>query len=755
MMKIFYFGVVFAISTALGLKAQVAPPEILSISGYSTSGSIPEFPVPIGKSIVLAVSGTCAPGMALSYRATSSSTAVNVRVKTANPILNLGLSFGGDATNNPFTGNLKLQLFRDLTPKTAQTIAGLAQGGFYDGVKFHRIMRNFMAQGGDPLGNGTGGPGFTFDNEFSPALIFSGYGQLAMAHPGQPDNNLTPVAGTNGSQFFITMSQTRHLDFTHTIFGQLVRGFEEMNKLNQIELVNFETLGPDFAEDPVTDPEISTASVEFDSTDAVLILTATAPGVSQIAITADDRLNPTATAAFNVRAVVDSVNNHPFLKQIDDVVSEPQTISQVKLKAIDLEHDFLLFGAQFPGTVSNGLMQTSGNLLSVKPNPITYKGPIYVQTLTAQYGVNTAQDVDKFVLGVGDKKISLTTANFTAKAGVRFSGTLATITDSDLNGKVSDFTATINWGDGVSVADTGTITLDPTAGTTKRFLVSGSHSYASPGIFPVTVTVQGLRGVVETARTLANVSSGPLSASGRALAAPAGKLESTWLAWFSDENSTGNPANYSAIVDYGNGIRRRGTITLNTDGSYSVVGKQLYTDTQLYPVSILISKGNNSIVAWSTVKSTNTVTPRYLPPFPHARLSEYWQALTQTTKGTAPSMKRWLNVQVAVINSGNLPVSGGKMKFFLSTDSTLDSSDVALSLAGGQTAYTLPAFKAGEAFLFTFQKTTTVDERLVVPSGTNPTGLFLIAKIVYSDPISNYLPANRVAIQIPPPATAP
>jgi len=124
-------------------------------------------------------------------------------------------------------GDININIFSDHAPKTAETILGLAEGTIewidphtgekttkplYDGVIFHRVIEGFMIQGGDPLGQGTGGPGFRFADEFHPELSFNRPYLLAMANAGP---------GTNGSQFFITVAPTPHLNFKHTIFGEV------------------------------------------------------------------------------------------------------------------------------------------------------------------------------------------------------------------------------------------------------------------------------------------------------------------------------------------------------------------------------------------------------------------------------------------------------------------------------------------------------------------------------------------------------
>jgi len=109
-------------------------------------------------------------------------------------------------------GNINLTLFPHKTPVTVANFVNLAQKGFYDGLNFHRVIANFMIQGGCPLGTGTGGPNYRFEDEFDPSLRHDAAGKLSMANAGP---------GTNGSQFFITHVPTPHLDDVHSIFGQV------------------------------------------------------------------------------------------------------------------------------------------------------------------------------------------------------------------------------------------------------------------------------------------------------------------------------------------------------------------------------------------------------------------------------------------------------------------------------------------------------------------------------------------------------
>jgi cyclophilin family peptidyl-prolyl cis-trans isomerase len=114
-------------------------------------------------------------------------------------------------------GTMVIELFADKTPKTVNNFVFLSREGFYDGIIFHRVIKDFMAQGGDPTGKGTGGPGYRFADEFHPSLKHDKPGILSMANAGP---------NTNGSQFFITHVPTPHLNNKHTVFGQVVEGMD-------------------------------------------------------------------------------------------------------------------------------------------------------------------------------------------------------------------------------------------------------------------------------------------------------------------------------------------------------------------------------------------------------------------------------------------------------------------------------------------------------------------------------------------------
>jgi peptidyl-prolyl cis-trans isomerase B (cyclophilin B) len=128
------------------------------------------------------------------------------------------------ATISTNKGEIVLELFEDKVPKTVANFEKLAKKGFYDGLKFHRVIDDFMIQGGCPKGTGTGGPGYQFADEFHPELKHDGPGVLSMANSGP---------NTNGSQFFITHVATPWLDGKHSVFGRVTEGQEVVDKIKQ------------------------------------------------------------------------------------------------------------------------------------------------------------------------------------------------------------------------------------------------------------------------------------------------------------------------------------------------------------------------------------------------------------------------------------------------------------------------------------------------------------------------------------------
>jgi peptidyl-prolyl cis-trans isomerase B (cyclophilin B) len=139
-----------------------------------------------------------------------------------------------EATMETTRGTIELELYPQHTPKTVNNFVFLAREGFYDGVTFHRVIDDFMIQGGDPTGTGRGGPGYQFEDEFTPQLRHE-TGVISMANAGP---------NTNGSQFFITHAPQPHLDDRHTVFGKVVDGQDVVDAIQQGDVIQQVTVEP-------------------------------------------------------------------------------------------------------------------------------------------------------------------------------------------------------------------------------------------------------------------------------------------------------------------------------------------------------------------------------------------------------------------------------------------------------------------------------------------------------------------------------
>jgi len=138
------------------------------------------------------------------------------------PAMSIDPSKSYEAVIKMDKGDIRIQLFADLAPKTVNNFVFLARQGFYDGVTWHRVISGFMAQTGDPTGTGGGGPGYAFEDEFSPELRHNSEGVVSMANSG---------ANTNGSQFFITYAAQSHLDDVHSVFGKVIEGMDVLRSI--------------------------------------------------------------------------------------------------------------------------------------------------------------------------------------------------------------------------------------------------------------------------------------------------------------------------------------------------------------------------------------------------------------------------------------------------------------------------------------------------------------------------------------------
>jgi len=154
--------------------------------------------------------------MAMAAFLSGNMTGEDISMKTKNKIAVFETSMGA----------FKVELYDDKAPETAGNFASIAERGFYNGLVFHRVIDGFMMQGGDPKGDGTGGPGYAIKDEFGPGLKHDSEGIVSMANSG-PD--------TGGSQFFITLAPTPWLDGKHAIFGKVIEGMEVVRAIGKVQ----------------------------------------------------------------------------------------------------------------------------------------------------------------------------------------------------------------------------------------------------------------------------------------------------------------------------------------------------------------------------------------------------------------------------------------------------------------------------------------------------------------------------------------
>ena len=140
------------------------------------------------------------------------------------PVMQIDPTKSYQVTMETSKGAIELDLYAQYAPKTVNNFVFLAREGYYDGILFHRVISNFMVQGGDPTGTGRGGPGYRFEDEFRGNPLKHETGSLSMANSGP---------GTNGSQFFITHVSQPHLNGRHTVFGQVTQGQDVVNAIRQ------------------------------------------------------------------------------------------------------------------------------------------------------------------------------------------------------------------------------------------------------------------------------------------------------------------------------------------------------------------------------------------------------------------------------------------------------------------------------------------------------------------------------------------
>jgi cyclophilin family peptidyl-prolyl cis-trans isomerase len=247
-------------------------------------------------------------------------------------------------------GEMVFQLFDSAARRATDHIVQLADSGFYDGVIFHRVIDNFVIQGGDPTGTGTGGsPLGQFDDQFSVDLQHNRTGILSMAK-SQDD--------TNDSQFFITEGAQRHLDFNHTIFGVLVEGESVRQAISGVPV--------DGSDRPVSNVVIELARSFVDEENAVVLLKAPegATGAADLTVVVRNAAGQETRQTARVNVTPDNIDSPPFLADIPEQRTRVNTAISYQLQAIDAEGTPARFLDQ-TGLAQNGLsvpVQADANL---------------------------------------------------------------------------------------------------------------------------------------------------------------------------------------------------------------------------------------------------------------------------------------------------------------------------------------------------------------------------------------------------------
>ncbi len=530
---------------------------------------IPSASIPAGKSLILPVTASSPNGRPLTFTATSSTNGITVQVHTNEPFWKMSVvqaaptnapgafstPFRGGVVTVTNIGDMTFMLFRDIAPHTIDVIQGFTESALYtSNTIFHRVITNFVIQGGDPNTNGLGGPVFRYDDEFNPQAIFSGNGQLALANNGKD---------TDGSQFFVTSGPQRALDFGYTLFGQLVRGFSV--------LTNVISTPVDPNSRPLADVIITLASFVPDTADTVLTLAGTnLAGVSgTISVVADDGAGGRTTNSFTATTVADGNFDQAFIYPNTNTVTNLVATVNVPLTntvgATNLQgtaNYWFDYWADYNSTNST-IIATNGQLV-VRPNAgfVGSTSHFIVVSTNSQwnlykyYGLSLPPyDLQLYTFTFGDTPISAQSTNFTAFAQTPFTNQLlATFTNGVPNSPTNNFTAFINWGD--NSTNSGIIAT----GSNGQKEVLGSHTYTNAGDYPIYLTIQSTVGASATVVATASVPPS-LSLAGNVI---------RWPAWATDyqlqSNPSLSPANWLATSNFSTLAGYQSVVTNNNLG---------------------------------------------------------------------------------------------------------------------------------------------------------------------------------------------
>jgi uncharacterized repeat protein (TIGR03803 family) len=664
--------------------------------------------IPSGKTLVVPIPAADTSGSARSYVVTVSTPTVvgtstpvanagiNAVVRTGDPHMIIGVSYTAGSGSSAVlqTGTMEFQLLREMAPQTTRIISGLCAGGFYSPrqivttdtamvtstttkyITFHRVLSGFVIQGGDPNGDGSGGPGFSFPNEFSSSLIFSSTeGQLAMANAGSGvqfasgTTSTTAAQGSNGSQFFVTLNSDRSdLDFGYTIFGHLIRGYDTLEGISNVAV---QANGGGEDSSPVDPVDFTSATITQNNTDAVLLLSATGVCQATVTVTAITASGSTSQT-FVAKAQSDIFDDPPFMAQPPDIVS-PTSTASVTYSGTDLQLDFLRYGFWqiLPATAD---IYTSGSspklsvpLVSNTDNVIaglidhwnlTARTPFAVSS-SSEPGVESNGGVRLFHVGANNKPITGTLAAIpgqlleasgsTALIPPAATTPLVTFVTANTKDTAENIKATVNWGDDTLVSTgTGTVTIKK-AGT--RYSLFAQHAYGSAGQFPILVTVADPGGARLSLTGTANVSGSGSTislAGSNVTQTKSALLKNSILATFTD-TAPAPASSYTTSINWGDGSITPGAVLAQPRSTFRITGTHTYEFPGDYTVSTQVSKGANDIAStWSDASVTGFTAPQVLPPFSQAHLAQIWSAVLSDTN----------TIDGGSVSTGGNPFSG-------------------------------------------------------------------------------------------------
>ncbi|GEM_PF-3046456 len=298
---------------------------------------LPDVAVLGGAPLIVGIDGVDPSGDALTYSVTSSDPLVSAELFTGNRSMRVSVAGFGD---------MVFELFESRVPRATSRFIELAEANFFDGIIFHRVINNFVIQGGDPTGTGGGGSTLgDFDDQFDVDLQHTSTGLLSMAKS---------TDDTNDSQFFVTEGPSRSLDFNHSIFGKLVEGEDVRDAISDV---------PTGAGDrPTTNVTISSVDIFQDTQNATLMLSAAegASGTADITVTTMDATGNSFQQTFTATVAPDPFNGGPFLREVPDYEVVPGESVTIELNSVDVEGDAVTYVFD----VGSGTQTAAGNTIT-------------------------------------------------------------------------------------------------------------------------------------------------------------------------------------------------------------------------------------------------------------------------------------------------------------------------------------------------------------------------------------------------------